>query len=165
MKVLFLDIDGVLNSIVWTFVCNKTTVFSDDAKDDIDTRSVKILNILFEAVPDVKVVISSSWRKLHSIDEMREILGLCGLKAEIVDMTPNSSTGWRGAEVQAWIDLHPEVELYACIDDGSDFHPHQNLVQTDLVEGITLKDVYHLLQIFDNDITTDTHQDLFKIFR
>ena len=165
MKVLFLDIDGVLNSIVWTFVMHKTTTFSEYPKDDIDKRSVDTLNILFEAVPDIKVVISSSWRKIHPLEELKHILLECGFKGDVIDKTPNGPTGWRGEEIQMWLGEHPEVETFACIDDGNDFHPHHNLVQTNLVEGVTLKDVYHLLQIFDNTVVTETHQDLSTIFR
>lgn len=166
MKVLFLDIDGVLNSIVWSFIGppGQPMLFGGLPVDDIDNRSIDLLNILFTTVPDIKVVVSSSWRKIHSLDDLRGIFALCEFKGEIIDVTPNGTTGWRGEEVQMWVDQHPEVEMYACIDDGSDFHPYQNLVQTNSVEGITLKDVYNLLKIFDNNVETQTHQDLQQIF-
>ena len=38
---------------------------------------------------------------------------------------PSSKNGFRGDETKEWLANHPQVERYAILDDGSDFHEDQ----------------------------------------
>jgi hypothetical protein len=55
----------------------------------------------------------------------------------IFDVTPNLPGGFRGDEVQAWLDEHPEVMRYAIVDDDVDFHESQRVFRTEWSTGIT----------------------------
>lgn len=129
MKVLFLDIDGVLNC--------KDTVNRYDGFIGIDPYLVAIFNRIIFAT-DAKIVLSSTWRLAKfSRDEVRRRV------MDFIDVTPRlskpgdmSSTG-RGLEINAWLKEHPEVKKYAILDDDSDFLPDQPLFQTTWEKGLT----------------------------
>lgn len=121
MKVIFLDIDGVLNVYCQTrdeYGCIFHKPFEDNLRQIIkDTEA--------------KIVISSSWR-LSGKQAMLETWKHRDLPGEIIDITPNLTYGEgfltstpRGKEIQQWLDEHPEVENYVIIDDDADMLKHQ----------------------------------------
>lgn len=57
-KLLFLDIDGVLN---WAKTEDRLDGYVGLCKDRIAR-----FNRIIEAVPDVKIVVSSTWRHMHT---------------------------------------------------------------------------------------------------
>jgi HAD domain in Swiss Army Knife RNA repair proteins len=69
------------------------------------------------------------------------------------DVTPvfDEADDVRGYEIQAWLELHPEVDRYAILDDDTDFLEHRlpNFFHTSPNRGITQrladKIVAHLL--------------------
>lgn len=126
MKVLFLDIDGVVNSAdstnfkgsLWPLDPHKAFLVG---KIQLDTGC--------------EVVLSSSWR--HHPDGVAEVNKRV---VKLLDKTPDSKDGFRGAEVQAWLDEHPEVTRYAILDDDMDFYTYQapNFFKTRFMEeGLT----------------------------
>lgn len=126
MKVLFLDIDGVLN--------NNHTLERFEGALGIDPAMVKSLKfILYQT--KAKVVLSSTWRLYPSAKaEVERVLA----PYEVIDVTPdNNGLTSRGTEIQQWLDAHPEVERYAILDDNEDFLEHQkpNFFQTFRVEN------------------------------
>jgi hypothetical protein len=125
IKVLFLDIDGVLNCV--------TTAQRHGGFVGIDpTLAAQVKHII--AATGCKVVLSSTWRLTRrSYDEV--VANVCPL----VGSTPDHyGTTDRGCEVQAWLDKHPEVaEVYAILDDNTDFHTGQPLFKTSVTTGIT----------------------------
>ena len=97
MKIIFLDIDGVMNSEVdWR----------DDIQEkrfDISERCIELLNKLIENTY-AKVVISSTWRNTVKIEKMRLIFKNKGFKGEIIDYTPRLGVDTlRGNEIYKWI--------------------------------------------------------------
>jgi hypothetical protein len=126
-KVIFLDIDGVLNVYCQSmdeFGCTFHKHFEDNLKWIVEETKAKI-------------VISSSWR-LSGLIAMREMWEHRGLAGEIIDITPNLTYGEglltstpRGEEIKAWLDLNP-VRRYCIIDDDSDMLTEQKpfFVQT-----------------------------------
>lgn len=121
MKVLFLDIDGVVNS-------RSTTDFRNNLWPVDPYMAFLIGKIQLDT--DCKVVLSSSWRyHPDGVEAAKKIV-------DILDVTPKTN-GRRGDEVQAWLDAHPEVETYAIVDDDSDFHEDQHLFKTTFETGIT----------------------------
>jgi HAD domain in Swiss Army Knife RNA repair proteins len=128
MKVLFLDIDGVVNC--------KTTRQRHHGLLGIDPRLAEIVRNVVLAVPGLKVVLSSSWRCLED--------GRALIEKKVVpcfDITPlfDEEDDVRGYEIQAWVELHPEVDRYAILDDDTDFLEHQlpNFFHTSPKTGIT----------------------------
>ena len=130
MKVVFLDIDGVLNVIPQghdAFGGIFHSDFVDNLKRIIDET-------------DAKIVISSSWR--HSgLQKMLDMWEFRNLPGEVIGVTPDlyrfldfegERTMVRGDEIQAVLNIHPEITHYVILDDDTDMLKHQlgNFVQT-----------------------------------
>ena len=128
MKVIFLDIDGVLNS-------------AETMKMGIhlDNKRVVLFNGILKET-DAKVVISSSWRIGKTVKEIKTYLRLAGLRMSrnIIGFTPTLHTGVRGDDIDSWLRDNKEVTQYVIVDDGSDFLEHQKdyLVQTEWEVGL-----------------------------
>lgn len=148
MKILFLDIDGVLNSVDWY---KRRLSRRDRPRDEIDPIALQRLVDVLKAT-GAYVVISSTWRKLYPTDLICKHFCALGMPEELIerfiDVTPVLK-GFRGDEVQAWLDKHPEVKQYAIVDDDVDFHPHQHpyFVNTTHATGLLLSDVEDLMRI------------------
>jgi len=120
-KVIFLDIDGVLNLISQghdKFGSIFHSNFTDNLKYIIDKTNAKI-------------VISSSWR-LSGLNWIKDLWLYRNLPGEIIDRTKSiyPSTK-RGYEIQDWLDNNKYIN-YCIIDDDTDMLEHQfnNFVQT-----------------------------------
>lgn len=144
-KIIFLDCDGVINSIQWEAVRRDMPPESivDDA---IDPRCLKrIVDVC--AATGAKIVISSDWRVNWPFARTR--LEHAGIpEGLIIDRTPvfNIVPGMhhfsRGEEIQAWLDDHDDIYDYIIIDDREDFLPDQirlHLVHIDNWVGFTEK--------------------------
>jgi HAD domain in Swiss Army Knife RNA repair proteins len=151
MKVIFLDIDGVLNSHVFLEDLQKRTsgkLFTiDDTQsweEMIDPVCVARLERLVTA-SEAKVVISSSWRHAHDWMKMRALLHRRGFTGEVISQTPAKlSLDHRGAEIQMWLDDFKEepVESFVILDDTTDMEPFmERLVRTSLYTGLADEDV------------------------
>ncbi len=137
MKLIFLDFDGVLNSRKWFNSLqgrdkdDKLVLVETD--DHLDPEAVELINKLVEQ-SGAQVVISSSWRILHSLDEstdtgkierpsLNEILEKAGARFKAIDTTPRLYEE-RGIEIQTYLDYLKSkgeiVESFVIIDDDSD---------------------------------------------
>lgn len=128
MKIIFLDIDGVLNDQ------NSIATAEDGAgidgwKPDAVRQLKRIL-----AETGAEIVISSTWRlgiRLaaknadDSASELKKGFKRFDLPAW-VGVTPRKlSNCHRGFEIQMYLDKHPEVNRYVIIDDDSNMLEHQ----------------------------------------
>ena len=139
MKVLFLDIDGVL--------C---------LGNDPDLLEIPQLLNLQQIVKEtgIKVVLSSDWRRKAvwlklAIDQM----GFFGIK--IFDTTPiHFSRKIRWQEIQEWLDEHEDTEKFAVLDDDTGaMIPDQaeTFFFTDYdLGGLNLNVVEQLIQYFND---------------
>ena len=158
MKIIFLDIDGVLNNQDYCKILHHLYggngyggFFRTDkpSTKDIkwDLRNVDALKTLMDKT-GAKIVISSTWRFSHDIATFKYMFQLYGLKPKIIGLTPDHSRlgirddigRTRGDEVNAYLSNH-DVDKYVILDDDSDFFPDQNLVRTDHQVGLTNDDV------------------------
>lgn len=176
MKVLFLDIDGVLNSSDWfeySLYCIKNDMYNRvlnfvEINDErikrklsmIDDRAIANLNRIVEET-GCKVVLSSSWRSSRESDNAltEYILELKGFKYELYGVTPRI---WakefgtqRGEEIQAWMDKESEkneIESFVILDDDSDMLPEQmgNFIHVDGQVGLIDKDVFEAIEILNS---------------
>ena len=131
MKVLFLDIDGVIN--------NANTSFTTGLWPLDRFAAFLVGKIVMHT--ECKAVLSSSWRN-HP--DGVDIVG-----KHITPVLDKTCRSWydektdhhsiRGEEIQKWLDEHPEVERYAILDDDSDMLEEQmpNFFQTTWEEGLT----------------------------
>ena len=147
MKVLFLDIDGVLNSIdnmsvqgnLWHI--NNENKSRDDFGHLFDERCCRWLKYIVEKT-QCKIVISSTWR-MSGLKTMRLMWDIRDLAGDIIDITPTtvsqytinlyantSNTADRGYEIQEWLDIN-KPNRYCIVDDNNDMLSHQIFVRTD----------------------------------
>lgn len=134
MKVLFLDIDGVLNSTrTWIAYGG----LPHDFRPGLPRFDLVALGMLRRIVhaADARVVLSSAWRTQYSAEEVATALGL-----PIIGSTPVTACWARGREIDAWLRDHEgEVDRYCILDDDDDMLPEQRpyFVRTSGHEGVT----------------------------
>lgn len=148
-KVLFLDIDGVLNS---RRTCTATGgfphCFIESHKAKFDWIAVGLIRVLCDK-EGASIVLSSSWR--HGEKSIHECAN--GLDLPIFDKTP-ALPGVRGEEIQHWLDQHPEVTHWAIVDDNSDMLGSQleHFVQTSEEDGLSFSDFAALGRILRGEL-------------
>lgn len=126
MKILFLDVDGVMN-------CQDTFRKDIHANFPIDPYMAFLVGkIVLET--DCKVVLSSSWKHhKDSVDYIHKRI------VNLYDQTPDIGSV-RGDEIKAWLDNSKyKIDKYAILDDDSDMLPEQmpNFFKTSWLVGIT----------------------------
>lgn len=137
MKIIFLDIDGVLCTIR-AHIAQRQRGWMQA----LDREAVGLLNRLHEAKSDVPVryVLSSTWRLFRDREWMEQYLKSYGWTGEFHDhwSTTQDPNGHRGTEVAIWLKHHPEVTSWVAIDDDRDFHENQmaHLANTDGYDGL-----------------------------
>ncbi|WP_297632973.1 HAD domain-containing protein [uncultured Clostridium sp.] len=149
MKIIFLDVDGVLNS---------EKLIEEKKCDIIDKGRVEILKNIIEKT-GAKVVLSSGWRLWFNDELLPEdgysqllydTLNLFDIK--IFDKTPDFSTEEirrrktfshvKGKEIIEWLKNHGEVKKYIVIDDLllKEEEINRNLIRINAEIGLTVKD-------------------------
>lgn len=146
MKIVFLDMDGVLNSHAFDVARNLADPNHEQRPFNrkeaqswasmIDTTAVKRLNKIL-AETGAQIVISSSWRHAHSVVRMQKILTLAGMVGSVVDQTPVME-GPRSHEIASWLGAHSEVRRFVILDDGSTagIGLEKWFIQTELAHGL-----------------------------
>lgn len=137
-KILFLDVDGVMNSEETL----RRKAHNFQGVVGIDPYLALLVNRIVEST-SCEVVLSSSWR--GSEEGHRYIETAIG--ANLSDITPRCCTGIRGVEIYKWIIEHipyddrkdKEKFRYAILDDDSDMLLWQkdDFFQTSFKIGIT----------------------------
>ena len=134
--VLFLDVDGVLNSA--RFLRENPGAFDrgEDEAGAMDTVAVARLEQVLVRTGAL-IVVSSTWRILNTVEQILDFLHRRGApSAKIIGVTPHL-TGYRGEEIKTYLKEHPEVTRFAIVDDDSDMAPyHHKLVKTTWEEGM-----------------------------
>jgi len=145
-RIIFLDIDGVLNSEEY----HRNSLNSGKDFSRFDPSSVSLIKALVEEF-SLRIVISSTWR-YGAIDRLMHELK----KNKLLDylyhdwFTPVIHPAHRGTEIKLWLDLHPEVAEYVIIDDDSNILEEQksNFVNTSLHLGMNSEHYNRVRAIF-----------------
>ncbi|WP_127532157.1 HAD domain-containing protein [Paenibacillus kobensis] len=130
MRIIFLDIDGVLN----TDRAVRLRQLHEQADINFDAEAMKNLQELIDAT-DAYVVISSTWR-IHYNTENRLWTELIrnfmqyGLEHRIIGITPvldsnlQPSTRWR--EIESWLRnyLDGHIQSFVIVDDEWEMGPY-----------------------------------------
>ncbi len=166
MKLIFLDIDGVLNNYEWFGRMYAGNVDPYLVRREIlDRVSVGVLNHIIKQT-GAKVVISSSWRFGRTVEDMRAILGKNGFVGEVVGMTTTDPEAvhrvldsWgeriqRGHEIQAWMGVQAmkgmKIDSYVVIDDDGDMAGvEDHLVQLKHDTGLQMEHVPEIIRILN----------------
>lgn len=110
VKIIFLDIDGVLNSDEYFEKIKELHIHGIES--EIDTNKIKLLKKAIDETK-AKVVLISSWRYTRRAKELKELLAYYEI---YVDSTPFINHK-RGLEIKTWLLDHPNVEDYVILDD------------------------------------------------
>ena len=157
MKIIFLDIDGVLNN-------------ADDSDFHVhkggsycySPKCVENLNLIL-GTTDAKIVVSSTWRLGQSVEQLQCTILDMGIRGEVVGKTGSLSHipgVLRGNEILAWIkgnskqlgQEYYDFNSYVILDDDSDMLLWQkdNFVKTDGYVGLTLDNAQTAIAILNN---------------
>lgn len=142
MRVIFLDVDGVLNN-------SKTRSRTPDGWLGVSTNLINKLKRIISETGAV-TVLSSTW-KHSSVKDLNYLYKKLG-SAKPVDRTydPDGRDSRRGAGINDYINNH-QVENFVILDDYSFDFRQQNLlrhfVNTDEAKGLTDDNVTQAIQI------------------
>ena len=164
-RIIFLDIDGVLNSNFWND-CQQREI-SDGTL--VDVEKVKLLSMLVKRTK-ATIILHSGWKywfdqNLNPLRPEAENLIMLLKQEELLlgGITPDHSTEEirtnkkfslvKASEILAWLAEHEDVDNWIVIDD-LDLHCREiemHQVKTDPHIGLTLDDVYKAEKMLLNE--------------
>lgn len=147
MKILFLDIDGVL--INRKALASSKGIFPPTP----DPEAVKALNRVLDET-GAYVCVSSCWRAGKDAEQLQDLLNEWGVDCEVVGKTPYLMHEIRGIEIQEWLDKFQFdgtiVDSFVIIDDDKDMGelmPY--LVKTVFEWGLTEREANFAIRILN----------------
>lgn len=166
-KIIFLDIDGVLNSNRY-FESEEYIAASGNLSDaqvmlikhelHLDPEAIKLINELVDT-SGAEVVISSTWKIKYDVDELNKMLGDRGATFKAVGRTPQVQHRFsehvpRGKEIQAYLDsLTEKPDTFVIIDDRDDMNQlFKYLVKTGWQNGFMRHHLDKALKILNGDM-------------
>jgi len=169
VKVIFLDIDGVLNTDKNYEEYARAQREDPEQNPEVQGRIDIIhrhVHLLFDEIcitnlnsiirsTGAKIVISSSWRHFYDdakgrpkFGDLVELLKRVGMIGEVIGKTPTnlprrmSESVPRGKEIKRWLDENPGVEAFVILDDTADMASlRHKLVRTSARIGLSLRDI------------------------
>ena len=167
MKVIFLDIDGVLNTSTDIYE-RRRIKFRGKRRIPTNKKPKRVFAKLVEWMleNDIYFVMSTSWRGNSQIEDWNEILKNYGVKKDLViSLTPFHSKAIRGLEILQWLDSWNNVGVkeygkekvndYIVVDDDiNDIKPYINkkkIIRTDVKNGLTEKDLEKIIFYFEKE--------------
>lgn len=163
-NIIFLDIDGVLNTEWWHLNKGKNT-HQDQYGDTFDPKAVANLALIIEKT-GAEIVISSSW-KFSGLESMQAMWRERKLPGKVIDITPNTVSDeillkadpeeldkmpLKGYDIEEWLSKNGEqVKNYIILDDENNFLPYQwsNLIRTNPEYGISKEDAEITIKYFN----------------
>jgi len=114
VRVLFLDVDGVLNR----------TAFRPDEvvglRSWIEPELARRLSDVLRET-GAEIVLSSDWRCGRELQHLRDELRAAGIEAPLLGVTPVLTAQPRWREIEAWMTTHGvDPETVVIVDDGFD---------------------------------------------
>lgn len=122
INVVFLDYDGVVNTMQWHFDEEKKKwkcTYGNPSQDSVNDRQAVQWVSEFCEKYNYSIVCSSTWR--YSDDYAKYLIN-AGLRdgIKIIGRTPRLEDCIRGLEIAEWLKEHPEVENFLIFDDDAD---------------------------------------------
>ncbi len=151
LRVIFIDVDEVLNTLTSAFLVNKG-IYPPDVEygtSTMDHGCVQLFRALCKETKSM-FVLSSTWRKNKNKDFIKtlEWCGFTDWKEYYLGDTPILDT-IRGEEIKSFLTDHPNIKNYVIIDDNSDMLdeqlPHFVKVNGDI--GFTVYDYIKAVSI------------------
>lgn len=155
MKIIFLDIDGVLNS---DSILSEYIPEIDGEYYPYQPHLIDNLNSILKRT-GAKIVVSSTWRLGESVERLQYLLTHMGVKGEVIGKTDSYTDKFvvRGNEILKWIQdnqnllgcHHYDFYDYVILDDDSDmlYSQRNNFVHIQGEEGLTKEYVEQAIEI------------------
>lgn len=161
-KVLFLDIDGVLNCTYPTPSDEHEWVDLDEWRYGFNPQLVARLRYVI-ANTGCKIVVSSSWRyhtnyapyqpERNWRDVLAEKLGKTSDELYAGSTPTDFKGGRRGIEINKWLEEHP-VDSFCVVDDETvditPFVDKRRVVKTDMKDGLTRQAANRIIEVLNN---------------
>lgn len=159
MKIIFLDIDGVLNS---DSILSEYIPEIDGEYYPYQPHLVDNLNMILKRT-DAKIVVSSTWRLGESVERLQYLLTHMGVKGEVIGKTDSYNDKFvvRGNEILKWIQdnqnllgcHHYDFYDYVILDDDSDmlYGQRNNFVHIQGEEGLTKEYAEQAIEILGEE--------------
>lgn len=161
-KLIFLDIDGVLNSTndhkAIFKLTGKPTYMGPPklqpgapfTRENLNwgKRQTEWLHGIVNRT-DAQIVITSTWKNVYPLAyQYIDMFSAYGWRAPVIDVTEDAYS--RKAEISLWF-KEPNTN-YVIIDDSNDFFPEQRShhVQTDREIGLTADDARRAIEILNS---------------
>lgn len=182
MKVIFLDLDGVLNSTNYFIKVHERVARGEVPNESthrgyasamLDQDAVELLNQIVRETGAV-IVVSSTWRLSRSLVTIDQMLRYRGFGGYLIGTTlecdnyktpafekflkenPGHVDGTRrcrGNEIQNWLDAVPAVKTFAILDDDSDMaHLLPFLVKTLGQSGLQPEHVVQAVKLLNHGV-------------
>jgi hypothetical protein len=162
IKLIFLDIDGVLNSrnscmrnhqkLVKKYGTDYDVPWHEQILiDNPSPIAIKYLNWIIKETK-AQIVISSTWRDEAKLIMWNRYFAMCGLRGEVCGVTKNLQTN-RGREIDDWINDTSNInieklESFVILDDDNDMEPHMDrLVLCSNINGLTSKEAQEAIKV------------------
>lgn len=180
-QVLFLDIDGVLNSrasvIAEDFlgaptIDEVTDLFGDELSllryesERLSKVSLGCLAYILTALPDLEIIVHSTWGSLYALEDIKKIFKAVKVPNIIIDrmskVTPKKLSSqkcheikWALQEIQESEDVvYIILENHNVDPDGQWFGDNQYIVDDDI--GLGYKDAIQVIKHFNPDFKEPT---------
>lgn len=162
MNILFLDIDGVLNSDFWYKKQPPNSTSNNSLAQHLDKQAIALLNKIVRKT-QAKIVLSTTWRLHYSLETLQTILENCGFIGELIGKTPDlvslHSSFVRGNEILQWCKDNEAViggkyqnfKSYVILDDKDDmlYWQRKNFFQIDRYAGLTPSKVSAVIRFLE----------------
>lgn len=168
MKVIFLDVDGVLNSELFASQSLEEMKEGDAPPlKSFDPFCIGNLNTITDET-GAKIVLSSTWRnRYNSCEEANKEFADHGMTGEIIDRTPKLDFEGvpyrppRGCEIEAWIEMNTErigkfaheYNDYVILDDDDDMllGQYENFFRIEPYVGLTPHRAQDVIRFLKDD--------------
>ncbi len=150
MKVIFLDIDGVLNSDEYINKMKESNV--KGIEKAVDAQKIRLLKRAIDET-GAKVVLTSSWRLTKYLPHLKQLLLQNGV---FLTDTTKFLENERGEEIKLWISENKDTEDFVILDDEIFDSYDENLINKlikisngngkGLGEGLQKEDVKKIIQ-------------------
>ncbi|ALY07029.1 hypothetical protein VmeM32_00038 [Vibrio phage vB_VmeM-32] len=154
IKIIFLDIDGVLN--------DDTNESWNDVGDDYYPHSKTLVSNLNEIIrqTNAKLVLSSTWRLGLDLEQISHLMKRIGIIGEFIGYTDSLSSPYavRGNEILKWIldnenIVGPRYEFknYLILDDDCDmlYFQRNNFIHLNGQKGLTKEYIQQSIDILN----------------
>ena len=141
MKLLFLDIDGVMT--------NDDRVINDRHVYSFSKSCVEVLNHILRT-HEVKIILTSSWRTVYDPETIHRMFTENGVIQSPAGQTPSISTLRRGLEIKKYLEKRSPTH-FVILDDMEITGFPKNFLRIDPATGLTTEHIPIINEILGVD--------------